>query len=162
MYGADLYPPPVSWSPPNCILEVDDVSRPWTWSQKFDLVHLRYMLGSFSDQVWRRVYREAYKNLAPGGWIEHVEGDIIFHCDDGSIPADSPLASWGKYMYEAGRKSGKRLDIIHTMRDMIEEAGFTNIQQKDRKVPSGNWPKSPFMRSVGQVMHESSKAGCEG
>lgn len=165
VYGVDLYPPPQSWLPPNCILEVDDISKPWIWSQKFDLVHIRYLLGSFNDRDWERVYAEAFKNLNPGGWIEQLEVDTHFLCDDDSIAnvaSDSPLHSWGKYMIEAGKKSGKKLDTAVTMRDKIEAAGFTNIHQKHRKIPCGPWAKSAILKDIGKVELESVKAGCEG
>ncbi|KAJ5123987.1 uncharacterized protein N7515_007812 [Penicillium bovifimosum] len=29
--GVDLFPPPVNWVPPNCVLEVDYVLREWIW-----------------------------------------------------------------------------------------------------------------------------------
>ena len=29
VHGVDLYPPPQTWVPPNCIFEVDDLSKPW-------------------------------------------------------------------------------------------------------------------------------------
>lgn len=59
--------------PPNCILEVDDVSQPWTWNIKFDLVHLRSMIAAFTNQEWDNLYEQIYENLAPGGWIEQLE-----------------------------------------------------------------------------------------
>lgn len=73
--GVDLYPPPDTWVPPNCKFEVDDVLKPWEFKQngRFDLIHLRDMFGSFTDEQWRLIYKQAYKNLAPGGWIEQVE-----------------------------------------------------------------------------------------
>lgn len=39
VYGVDLSPPPEIWVPPNCILEVDDLTCAWTWNHKWDLVH---------------------------------------------------------------------------------------------------------------------------
>lgn len=90
VHGVDLYPPPQSWVPPNCILEVDDLTkvsghdskhRPetstnrfqeWTWSHPFDLIHLRWLLGSFEPNDWQKLYKQAYDNLVPGGWIEQV------------------------------------------------------------------------------------------
>lgn len=74
--GVDLSPVPQDWVPPNCKFEVDDVLKPWMYQQKFNLVHLRYMLGSFTDEQWRLVYKQAYDNLAPGGWIEQLEPGI--------------------------------------------------------------------------------------
>lgn len=59
--GVDLFPPPVSWLPPNCILEVDDVLREWTWRQKFDLVHLRILDCAFTAEETDHVYQQAYE-----------------------------------------------------------------------------------------------------
>ncbi|KAJ5981956.1 hypothetical protein N7451_012056 [Penicillium sp. IBT 35674x] len=44
--GVDLFPPPVTWMPPNCIFEVDDVLREWTWREPFDYIHIRLMYGA--------------------------------------------------------------------------------------------------------------------
>ena len=41
VHGVDLYPPPTTFLPPNCKLEVDDVYKTWMWKEKFDLVHIR-------------------------------------------------------------------------------------------------------------------------
>ena len=64
VYGVDLFPTPDTWVPPNCKFEVDDVLEPWMYSQKFDLIHLRMMHGSFTDEQWRLVYKQAYNALA--------------------------------------------------------------------------------------------------
>ena len=34
------------------------------------------MAGSFTDEQWRLLYKQIYKNLAPGGYIEQVEWNI--------------------------------------------------------------------------------------
>lgn len=44
VHGVDVFPPPNSWVPPNCFLEVEDVTKEWTWRQKFDLINMRYMV----------------------------------------------------------------------------------------------------------------------
>lgn len=75
--GIDLFPPPQGWTPPNCTFEVDDANMSWNRGQKFDLVHLRWMLGAFTKQQWTEVYKQAYENLAPGGWIEHLEPSLV-------------------------------------------------------------------------------------
>lgn len=65
MTGIDLYPPPQSYVPPNCDLEVDNAALPWTFSKKFDFVHLRLMIGNFSDADWDVVYKQAYEYVLP-------------------------------------------------------------------------------------------------
>lgn len=57
----DLYPPPIDWMPPNAILEVDDVLQEWTWRDKFDLIHMSLMLGSFNATEWETVYKQCYE-----------------------------------------------------------------------------------------------------
>lgn len=47
--------------PPNCFLEVEDVSREWTWKHKFDLIHMRLLLGAFTDSEWAAVYKRCYE-----------------------------------------------------------------------------------------------------
>ena len=61
MHGIDLYPPPKDWVAPNCIFEVEDASKPWSWNKKFDLVHIRFLLGAFAVPEWKRLYRQVYE-----------------------------------------------------------------------------------------------------
>lgn len=59
--GVDLFPPPVTWMPPNCILEVDNIAEEWTWNEPQDLIHMRIMIGAFDDAEWTRVYQQCYE-----------------------------------------------------------------------------------------------------
>lgn len=47
--GVDMFPPPVTWMPPNCLFEVDDVLRELTWRDPID-----------------------HSALKPSGWIEQM------------------------------------------------------------------------------------------
>lgn len=59
--GVDIFPPPVTWMPPNCVFEVDDVLREWTWREPFDFIHLRLMYGAFDPAGWEKVYKQAFE-----------------------------------------------------------------------------------------------------
>ena len=61
VHGTDLYPPPNDWVAPNCVLEVDDMTKPWLWPFKFDLVHVRFMFGTIPRSDWRTLYRRAFE-----------------------------------------------------------------------------------------------------
>lgn len=155
VHGVDLYPPVTTWVPENCHLEVDDISKPWTWPHKFDLIHIRFMLGSLTEDEWTTVYSEAYKYLNPGGWIEHIDCGEGFNCDDGSVPPHAAIWQWGKWMEESGHRSGKPMDIIRNMRQSIENAGFVNVHQKDKKSPQGRWPKNRMLKDVGELQNQA-------
>lgn len=74
--GVDLYPPPRDFLPPNCELLVDDVMKPWMFEKKFELIHARFLVGSFTPEGWKGLYKQAYDNLVPGGWFEAVEPSL--------------------------------------------------------------------------------------
>lgn len=93
--GVDLFPPPVTWLPPNCVLEVDDVTQDWTWSQKFDLIHLRILACAFTPEETADIMKKCYDNLQPGGWIEQFEIHPNVYCDDASIAEDNVLYDIG-------------------------------------------------------------------
>lgn len=160
--GVDLFPPPNTWIPPNCLFEVDDVLQRWTWREKFDLIHLRHGIGAFTPDEWEYLYKQCYDNLEPGGWFEQIEMDIRCECDDGSIPPESVLLTWGPRFFAAGRKLGKPLDITKTMRSFIETAGFVDIHEETKKWPIGPWPRDKSLKAAGLVNIQHWLDGMEG
>lgn len=160
--GVDLNPPPSPlWLPANCSLEVDDVSKPWTWSQGFDLVHIRQMAGAFPIPEWERLYRQAYDSLEPGGWIEQVELDPELLCDDDSVPPDSVLKTVGPHVRGAAANLGNTMDVERTMKGTIENAGFVNVHERRFKCPIGSWPRHPIYKDAGRMCLTYLKNGME-
>ncbi|KAJ5097856.1 hypothetical protein N7532_004857 [Penicillium argentinense] len=160
--GVDLFPPPVSWMPPNCVLEVDDALQQWTWREPFDLIHMRIMIGSFNEPEWEQIYKRCYDNLIPGGWIEQVEASPVIQCDDGSLPASSILNTWGDYTMECAKRFGRELNAIDTMSDSIHKAGFVDVHEKEYKWPIGPWPRDKKYKEAGTVNFQHWLSGMEG
>ncbi|KAH8168858.1 methyltransferase domain-containing protein [Sarocladium implicatum] len=148
--GTDLSPTQSSWVPANCKFELDDASQPWTFEDNtFDYIHVRYMLGSFKD--WVAFYKECYRCLKPGGYIEHLEGSPTVRCDDGSVPEDSVWSEWSVLFNTAGDKTGVPFELLSNdiwIKNM-EEAGFTNIVKQPVKLPIGGWPADSKMKEIG-------------
>lgn len=40
---------------------MDDITKEWTWHHKFDLIHLRLLLGAFTPEEWETLYRRCYE-----------------------------------------------------------------------------------------------------
>lgn len=73
--GTDISPIQPPWVPPNCRFELDDATKESSFRDgQFDFVHMRYMTGSIPD--WVDVYKQAYRCLKPGGWIEYSDFSI--------------------------------------------------------------------------------------
>lgn len=160
--GVDIFPPPVTWMPPNCIFEVDDVLREWTWREPFDLIHLRILLGAFDDAGWDTLYRRCYDNLEVGGWIEQLEFDIRLYSDDGSLKEDSLLARWGDNFIACGKRAGRSLTTQETMKAAIEKAGFVDVHEHLYRLPLGPWAKNEVLKEAGRINYHHWSAGLEG
>lgn len=160
--GVDLYPPPQTWAPSNCIFDVDDVTQEWQWKEQFDLIHIRQLLAAFTPAQTDALYKRAYDNLAPGGWIEQAEFSIDIKSQNDAMPADSILASFAGMFGDVCDRAGVPIDIQKTMRGRIEAAGFTNVQEKEYKAPIGGWPKNRVFKDAGTMNMMSWKQGTEG
>lgn len=106
--------------------------------------------AQFSIKSWPFFYRQAYAKLQPGGWVENQEFDLMFGCDDGSLPADSAMQRWGKLWNEGIQKFGLtgRCDPAE-MRAQMAAVGFTNISTRFIRAPVGDWPQNKQLRKSG-------------
>ncbi|OKP13887.1 hypothetical protein PENSUB_462 [Penicillium subrubescens] len=120
------------------------------------------MIGSFTESEWDRVYKQCYEKLQPGGWIEQIEASPVVLCDDGSLPADNILHSWGVYTMECAKKAGRELNAIDTMAENIRKAGFVEIHEKESKWPIGPWPRDKRLKEAGVVNFQHWMSGMEG
>ena len=162
VYGVDLAPPVNTWIPPNCNLQVDDALSEWTWRVKFDLIHMRLMLGAFTDTEWDDIYQKCFDNLEPGGYIEQLEPDVRVMSDDGSLDPNSLLAGWGDNFVGSSERAGRSLDTHKTMKAKIEAAGFVDVEEHLYKCPIGVWPKDKLLKDAGRINHVHWSSGLEG
>ncbi|KAF4313836.1 methyltransferase type 11 [Botryosphaeria dothidea] len=88
----DLSPIQPSFLPPNVRFEIDDIEDDWTYTEKFDFIHARYLLGAIKD--WPALIQKCYKYLKPGGWIELQDFTMQVYSTDGSLKKDSYLTRY--------------------------------------------------------------------
>ncbi|CAJ0552245.1 Ff.00g062240.m01.CDS01 [Fusarium sp. VM40] len=149
--GTDLSPIQPSWVPPNVKFEIEDATNTWSWSDNtFDLVHMRYLIGSITD--WGALFKEAFRCCKPGGFVESVEVNPIFLSDDNTIASDSPIKTWNQVCEEGGKAFGRSLCEVSDDVQLLHAAGFVDIQVTDFKVPVGGWAKDTKLRRVGQFL----------
>ncbi|OTB14301.1 hypothetical protein K445DRAFT_319112 [Daldinia sp. EC12] len=161
--GTDLSPIQPTWCPPNVKFEIDDLEQEWTWApNSFDYIHIRYMVGSVSD--WPKLFRQAFRALKPGGWIESFEVEADYRSDDGTLKPDSAMIMWRDLFLEGGKKLGQSFTIItdDVQRKGIEAAGFVDLTVKDIKVPMGSWPADPKLKEIGQWAQYTLEQDLEG
>ncbi|KAI3575621.1 S-adenosyl-L-methionine-dependent methyltransferase, partial [Fusarium oxysporum f. sp. albedinis] len=161
--GTDLAPIQPGWIPPNLEFQIEDCTQQWTFQpNSFDYIHMRWLVGSIAD--WKSLFKEAYKCLKPGGYIESYEPSSRVESDDGTVLPGSALSQWEKFFVEGGRKIGRPFTIFeeNIQREGMREAGFVNIEERDFKNPVGGWPKDPKQRIVGQYMQAAFEQDAQG
>ncbi|KAI8662358.1 hypothetical protein NCS56_01039400 [Fusarium sp. Ph1] len=161
--GTDVSPIQPSWVPLNLRFEIDDCTQEWTFApNSLDYIHMRWLVGSIVD--WPQLFKEAYKCLKPGGYVESHEALSRMDCDDGSIHEKSAMHQWGKFFVEGGKKIGRSFTIVEdeVQRKAMKEAGFVNIEERNFKVPIGGWPHDPKQKEIGRYAQATLEQDIEG
>ncbi|KAH6688502.1 S-adenosyl-L-methionine-dependent methyltransferase [Plectosphaerella plurivora] len=161
--GTDLSPIQPSWVPPNVYFQIDDCTQDWTFKpDSTDFVHLRWLVGSVID--WDALMIEAFRTLAPGGYLESHEGSIYITSDDGSVHDKTALSQWGPLFLEGGRRLGRPFLLLEQgiIRSAMEAAGFVDIEVHDFKCPVGGWPRDEKLAEVGTYMRMALDQDAEG
>ncbi|PKS11171.1 hypothetical protein jhhlp_002932 [Lomentospora prolificans] len=160
--GTDLSPIQPSWVPPNCKFEIDNCEMDWTYPDNaFDYIHIRGLVGCVQD--WVKLYRECYRCLKPGGWLEQQEYALPIAANEGSLPPDSIWHTWGQVFKEAGAKIGRSFEVSDHWGKWVREAGFTGELHKNSiRLPIGGWAKDPKWKQVGLLNAASLEQGLEG
>lgn len=72
--------------PPNVKFEVDDCEELWTFPEKFDVIHARYLAAAIVD--WPKLVAQAFQFTNPGGYAEFQDYDLEYYSEDGSLTDD--------------------------------------------------------------------------
>lgn len=139
--------------------ELEDCTQDWSFdSNTYDYIHMRYLNGSIVD--WLALFREAYRTLRPGGYIESCEASARTSCDDDTLDPNSATHRWSEIFLEFGRKTGRSfiLSEDHGFKKVMEEAGFVDVKEHPFKMPTSGWPKDPHLREIGDYVNLSVEA----
>ncbi|KKA16947.1 Methyltransferase [Rasamsonia emersonii CBS 393.64] len=114
--------------PPNCRFQIDDFEKEWAYSRPFDFIHGRDLEGSVRD--YDQLFRQAFQNLKPGGYLEMASMEINTHSDDGTHLKAKNFLKGLRVTHEASKKFGKDMNSVATWKEKMERAGFENVTEK--------------------------------
>lgn len=161
--GTDLSPIQPTWVPPNLKFELDDATKAWTWPDNtFDFVHIRFLAGGIKD--WTALFREAYRVLKPGGWLQSGEFDPRFECDDGTMDNQAAAKMWNEVFTEGGIKIGSPFNVLtdNLQEKGIKEAGFEAVDKVTYKAPVGPWTADKKLAEVGPYVSLALESDMDG
>ncbi|OAX80746.1 hypothetical protein ACJ72_04912, partial [Emergomyces africanus] len=119
----------------------------------FDFIHAREITGSVQD--YSNFFTQAYRHLAPGGYLEMQSMEMNFFSDDGTHERAVTAVKWQRSLVEASRRLGKEFCVERSWKEAMEKKGFVGVEEVVYKVPLSIWPKDPHMKELGryQAMH---------
>ncbi|KAL7272143.1 hypothetical protein RUND412_005061 [Rhizina undulata] len=160
--GVDLSPIQPNYVPPNLVFEVDDIEEPWHYkANSFDYIHIRGMAGSIYD--WPKLYRQAFKALKPGGWIEVQDFCDGFSVDDDSLPPENILAEYSGYWETTAANCGREwATVAPGIVKALEDVGCVDITETIYKLPIGCWAKGRHEKVLGAYWRQQVIDGTEG
>jgi hypothetical protein len=100
--------------------------------------------------------------MSSGGWIEQIEVEINALCDDSSALSNSKVKEFCTFTKQIGIASGRDLYISKSMKELIEQAGFVNVQERKLKLPLGSWATDPKLKDIGRFHERFYKTGLQG
>jgi hypothetical protein len=117
-------------------------------------------LGSVSS--WPKLWRRALEHLKPGfGWVEYVEIDPHFRSDDGTLRSDSPILDWQRHLEHATSLAGKPYRYEVGTKQIMEEAGFIDVQAQTLVLPINPWPMDARSKNLGKWFQTGLEDGLE-
>ncbi|KAI4167086.1 MAG: hypothetical protein LQ343_007490 [Gyalolechia ehrenbergii] len=129
--------------PPNVKFEVDDCEELWTFPEKFDVIHARYLAAAIVD--WPKLMAQAFQFTNPGGYSEFQDYDLLFYSEDGSLTDELPISEWITTLLQASRKFGRDPCPGPRLEGHMRDAGFKDVQVSKYKIPIGPWAKDPHL-----------------
>lgn len=132
--------------PQNVSFQIDNATEEWTYTQPFDLIHMRGLTGAFQD--WKFVYGQAFKHLANDGVLEIADwGPIRLP----NTSDDSYLSIFNSACQSAAEKAGYGFGLEHLRKAEVESAGFSVMKSISMEVPLGTWSPDPRKRGLGKM-----------
>ncbi|KAH6986600.1 S-adenosyl-L-methionine-dependent methyltransferase [Ilyonectria destructans] len=157
--SVDLSPTQPSFVPLNVQFLIDDIDEEWNYSQPFDYIDSSLM--NFSVQNWSDYLRKIFRYLAPGGYVELQEIDVIIKSDDGTLTEDHTLGKWTKLLEEAAAKLGRPYEQTDKFKEIMAEVGFTDIVETRFKWPTNSWAKDKKYKELGVWSNENMNLALE-
>ncbi|KAL1972072.1 hypothetical protein VTN31DRAFT_7291 [Thermomyces dupontii] len=155
--GCDLSPIQPTSVPPNLKFLVDDIESEWAY---VDFIHARFLAMSIKN--FRKLLKQCYRSVKPGGWVEFQDWDGYPISEDGSLNGTA-FERYYNEVYGAFEEAGYDVRPGVRLEQWFRDAGFVNIHVEKFIVPYGVWPKDPHLKSLGAWMQAQAESnGFEG
>ena len=111
---------------------------------------------------WPKLFQQAYKHLAPGGWLEVQEFVLGFPLSSSTVLQNPATASWVAAIAAAAAKIGTNTAAAASFEPLLEAAGFKNWTVAKPIWPVGPWPETQKGKTLGIWARQDYEDGLSG
>lgn len=104
----------------------------YDYEEPFDFVYMRLVNSCFDDH--RTVFRKAFDNMEPGGWIELNDATFELLCTDGSVEGTN-IQKWSERMFEAAAACGRDFKVPNKYKQWLIDTGFVDVVEDVGPMP---------------------------
>lgn len=125
-------------------------SLPETWTNSFDFINQRLLVGALSAPEWTRALSELLRVLKPGGYAQLLEFSIPF---SSSANSDLPMSERLTEFHDTlKRKRNKLRGFATRLPELAQEAGFIDVKINLKPIMLGkSWGE------IGTIVADSMK-----
>jgi hypothetical protein len=129
---------------------VQDIKKPWPESQhgRYDLVHQRLTLLGAGPNPSASI-SHLFSIVKPGGWVQISEGTMDFPSDmvnEERTPAYNDML---QLMRGVAGAVGAEWHLGRLLRGLLQEAGFTDVEEEDVMLYLGRTNKDEVLAKQG-------------
>ncbi|GKT57135.1 methyltransferase domain-containing protein [Colletotrichum tofieldiae] len=96
-----------------------------------------------------------------GGYLELQDNMFPLKCQDGPMPDDFTPHKWSKLLVEGTDKIGRPITVAASFKQMLEDAGFVDVEERREIWPFNPWPKDKKLNDLGAWSQSSTLMGVE-
>ncbi|KUI56233.1 tRNA1(Val) (adenine(37)-N6)-methyltransferase [Cytospora mali] len=119
----------------------------YEYQEPFDFIFMRLVNSCFDNH--RTVFKKAFDNLQPGGWIELNDATFELLCTDGSIEGTN-IQKWSERIFEAAAACGRDFKVPKKYKQWLIDIGFVDVVEEVGPMPGNPWPSEPKYQELGR------------
>ncbi|KAI1823120.1 S-adenosyl-L-methionine-dependent methyltransferase [Xylaria intraflava] len=139
----------------NVYLDIDDLNMSLQFpSNHFDIINSRLIAGGINRDRWTGYFRDIYRCLRPGGWVQMVEVDYNAQSDNGALGDNSALRQWSR-SYLFAMEQCKNPRAPRQLGGWLRSAGFTDVDERMIQLPMCAWSTNQRDYNIGAANEEN-------
>jgi SAM-dependent methyltransferase len=116
-----------------------------------DICKVREMVTCFKNPP--AVFAEAYRSLAPGGYIELCDPILPFQYLT-PPPEDCALREWCDKLMEAAQLVGRDWGVATRYAQMLTDVGFVNVTERREAIALSPWVKGAHNKQLSMLLQQ--------